>query len=626
MLVAVSQTNDPTGAWWRWSFIMNGIPDYEKMGIWHDGYYMGTNLGSTSSSGDDVYVFERNVMIAGGASPKQIQFHNPNRPNNGFHCIMPLDADGATPPASSPGQFITINDNAWGGNDELRIYECAADWVTPINSTFTMTQQIPVSSFDSQFNAWGVGDIVQQGTSQKVSAQNYTLMTRGQYKNWGTSQTIVCVHTVDVDGTNHAGQRWYELEKTSQTDPTWSVKQESTYAPDSHSRFNGSIAINDNHDIALGYNISSSSMSPNIRYCGQSAGAPTGLLNVAESGDMVSSTQSQTSSHRWGDYSLMTIDPNDGTTFWYTNEYYYSGKKTRIFSFTIDVPVLTANFLGTPTSVIFGNTVTFTDASFGSNAITSWNWSFLGGTPSSYNGQNPPAITYNAIGTYDVSLTVGDGSSTDAKTKTDYINVIPFSYCDASGGYTDEYISRVEFGTIDKSSGQDYYADYTSISTDVLPGNSYNITVTNGSVWSADDLGVWIDWNQDGDFDDANENPVCESGNSGQGTYSISIPANATSGITRMRVRIKYSGSDCGSSCGTTTYGEVEDYSVKVVRDLNLDITVFLEGPYNGTDMNTAINSVLPLSQPFSGFPWFYLGTESVVSIPNGNIVDWVHS
>ncbi|NOX45774.1 MAG: PKD domain-containing protein [Chlorobi bacterium] len=488
MLFAVSQSNDPTGAWWRWSFVMNGFPDYEKVGIWHDGYYMGTNLGTTTSSSDDVYVFQRNVMITGGASPQQVQFHNPDRPINSFHCIMPLDADGANAPASSPGQFITINDNAWGGNDELRIYECAVNWTTPSSSTFSMTQQLSVASFDSQFNAWGVGDIAQSGTLQEVAAQNYTLMTRGQYKNWGTNQSIVCTHTVDVDGTNHAGLRWYELEKTSQTDPTWSIRQESTYAPDANSRFMGSIAINDNHEIALGFNISSSSMSPNIRYIGQSASAnasATSIMDIAESADMVSSPQSQTSSHRWGDYSLMTVDPVDNVTFWYTNEYYNSGKKTRIMSFTIGSSVLTAQFSGNPTTVNVGNTVTFTDASYGPNPITSWSWSFPGGTPSSYSGQNPPAVTYNTAGTYDVTLIVGDGSTTDGELKTNYINVVnctvgsyPWSEGFENGGiipdcWSNEYVTDVQNWA--------YQAGGNSGNPGSAHTGSYNAYLYNGS-------------------------------------------------------------------------------------------------------------------------------------------------
>ncbi len=143
-------------------------------------------------------------------------------------------------------------------------------------------------------------------------------------------------------------------------------------------------------------------------------------------------------------------------------------------------------------------------------------------------------------------------------------------YCSASG-QCDEYISQVIFGDINNSSSCDNYADYTDQSTTVSTGSTYDITVVNGVVYEADDLGVWIDWNQDEDFDDAGENVVCESSNFGQGTYSIFVPIDALPGSTTMRIRIKYNGNDCGSPCGSTTFGEVEDYTVNVLGWLQID-------------------------------------------------------
>ena len=148
----------------------------------------------------------------------------------------------------------------------------------------------------------------------------------------------------------------------------------------------------------------------------------------------------------------------------------------------------------------------------------------------------------------------------------------PKSYCTASGG-GDEYISQVIFGDIDNSTGEDGYADYTSMSTVVNLSETYEITIANGNSYTADDLGIWIDWNQDDDFEDADENVVCEGGNGGEGTFSITVPDGALPGDTRMRIRIKWSGSDCGDPCGATTYGEVEDYSVSVLGWLMVDPT-----------------------------------------------------
>lgn len=81
-------------------------------------------------------------------------------------------------------------------------------------------------------------------------------------------------------------------------------------------------------------------------------------------------------------------------------------------------------FSGAPVSIFEGQTVTFFDQSVdGGNAITNWTWSFPGGTPSSFVGQNPPAITYANAGQYSVTLTVTNSQSTQAKTRTNYINV-----------------------------------------------------------------------------------------------------------------------------------------------------------------------------------------------------------
>jgi hypothetical protein len=143
-------------------------------------------------------------------------------------------------------------------------------------------------------------------------------------------------------------------------------------------------------------------------------------------------------------------------------------------------------------------------------------------------------------------------------------------YCSASGN-CDEYISNVTFGTINKSSACDGYANYTNLSTILSPGQSYPISVTNGNTnYPADQCGIWVDWNQDQDFNDAGES-ITVSGTPGIGPYTANIipPASAVPGETRLRVRITYTGSV--DPCGSTTYGEVEDYSVFVLGWLLID-------------------------------------------------------
>lgn len=81
----------------------------------------------------------------------------------------------------------------------------------------------------------------------------------------------------------------------------------------------------------------------------------------------------------------------------------------------------TSNFSGTPTTIVQGGTVQFTDKSIYNP--TSWLWSFPGGTPNSFNGKTPPAIAYNTAGTYNVSLTVSNAFGGDTKTITNMITV-----------------------------------------------------------------------------------------------------------------------------------------------------------------------------------------------------------
>ncbi|NOZ34430.1 MAG: T9SS type A sorting domain-containing protein [Chlorobi bacterium] len=415
MLIAVSQSSDPTLGWDRWSFTMNGMPDYEKLGIASDGYYMGTN----TTTGDDIYVFERSVMIAGGASPQMLQFDNPNRPNpSGFNCVMPIDNDGTFD--TGQARFIAINDDAWGGSvnggDEIWIFDCTPDWATPANSTFGRSQAIVVSAFDSQFQAWGVGDIVQPGETEKVDANPYVLMSRGQYKNISGNEYIVCDHTVDVDNTDHAGIRWYQLQKNA---GVWTLKQEGTYAPDGESRWMGSIAMNDYGQIALAYSVSGT-VSPEIRYTGQTSCASSGTMDVTEQTVSTSLTpQSQPTYTRWGDYFLTTVDPSDNLTFWSTLEYYNGGKKTQIFSYKIDESCAAPTITSVDYTSLYADrgknlTITGTDflgCSFVLNGITGTEVSNDGTTavinfpPAAYDATNSLVVS-NIVGSDNIVVTI----------------------------------------------------------------------------------------------------------------------------------------------------------------------------------------------------------------------------
>jgi hypothetical protein len=137
------------------------------------------------------------------------------------------------------------------------------------------------------------------------------------------------------------------------------------------------------------------------------------------------------------------------------------------------------------------------------------------------------------------------------------------SYCSGTGG-CGEFIYRVTLGSIDTVSGCGGYQDFTNLSTTMVAGQPYLLTVINGlNIYPQDVCGVWIDWNQNNNFLD--DQPVTVSGTPGVGPYTATIipPTNAVNGTTRMRIRITRGGTL--SPCGLSQYGEVEDYSVTIL-------------------------------------------------------------
>jgi len=413
MLIAVSETSDPTGNWYSWSFDVDDTPDYMKFGIWDDGYYMATN----TRGKNDVYVFERDVMIAGGASPTMIAFSNPNRPStfDNFHCIMPLDNDGPSAPSGANGGFITVADDDEGNpGDELWIYECVPDWGTPVNSTFTRTQVLSVNPFVLDFNgSWS--NIPQPGTTQKLDAVSTVLMFRAQYRNFSGTEKIVCAHTI-AETSDEGAIRWYILERTG---GTWSIDQQSTYNPggsNGTSYWLPSIAMNGAGQVAMGYNVSSSTNNiyPEIRVVGRSECAPDNTMDMTES-VVATSSSSQTGANRWGDYAGMGIDPDDDYTFWFTTEYTNNGgntKSTRIVAFTLDASCNTPTVTDvSPTSLYEdkGKQLTIT----GSDLIgCTFDIGGVSGTVSSNDG-NTAVVLFSAGNYTNGTLTVTNGAGSD---------------------------------------------------------------------------------------------------------------------------------------------------------------------------------------------------------------------
>jgi hypothetical protein len=337
--VALSQTNDPTGSYYRWAIATgNNFPDYPKAAMWPDAYYFSTRefLNGSTFVGAGAYALDRAQALAGNPNPTVVGFLAPPNPlyvvGDG---LLPSDLDGQTlPPNGSPNFFVGSQDNnaSYGApQDALNLWKFHYDPNQPQNSSFTLTNTLPTQPFNSIMSASCTSSrtcIPQPGTTNKIDHLGYRQrpLFRFAYRNFGDHESLVTNQSVNAgNGPNGvvSGVRWYELR-----DPNGSpmIFQQGTYAPgltDGIHRWMGSIAMNSLGDIALGYSASNDpnpSVFPSVFYTARHNGDPPGVMTLGE-GSIINGTGSQTGSPRWGDYTAIDIDPTDDTTFWFINEY-----------------------------------------------------------------------------------------------------------------------------------------------------------------------------------------------------------------------------------------------------------------------------------------------------------------
>jgi hypothetical protein len=310
--VAVSTTGDATGTYYRYAFPIPGdvFPDYPKLGVWPDGYYVSFNAFDASGNnflGALACALDRNAMLAGGTASAICFQQGP-----AVDSLLPSDLDGSTPPpAGSSNYFAHFIPNA------LDLYQFHADFASPSNSTFTGPTTLLVNAFSE---ACGGGSCIPQGgTGQRLDSLGDRLMYRFAYRNFGDHEALVVNHSVAA-GTS-VGVRWYELRQTPPGNGGFDLYQQGTFAPDAQYRWMGSIAMDRAGNIALGYSLSSGSTHPSIAYTVHVPGTDAPGTMQAETVVLTGAGSQTGGLDRWGDYSSMSVDPADDCTLWYTNEY-----------------------------------------------------------------------------------------------------------------------------------------------------------------------------------------------------------------------------------------------------------------------------------------------------------------
>ena len=431
--VAVSTTSDATGTYNRYGFHLgSNFFDYPKLGVWPDAYYMSMNVfnsSGTSFLGPQPFALDRTAMLAGSPAT----FIAPVGPLGGATGpILPADLDGNTLPASgAPETFV-----GFPTSGHYTVYHFHVDFSIPSNSTWT-TFATPTAAGFTSLCPTTRACVPQSGetSSSFLDEIGDRLMFRLPYRNFGDHESVVGNVTVSSGGV--AGIRWFEMRDV--TAGPVALFQESTYQPDTTWRWMGSIAMDAAGNIGLGFNASSSSLHPQIRYTGRLATDPINTMTLGE-GTIIAPNGSQTgTSNRWGDYSAMTVDPVDDMTLWFTGEYYTTTSsfnwRTRIASFPLTGGSQPPDFslsISPPSQQIGrnGGTLTYTVTITPSNGFNSPVNLSISGLPTGTTGSfNPnPATTTSTLtltvasstrkGTYQFTVTGMGGSPTITHTAT----------------------------------------------------------------------------------------------------------------------------------------------------------------------------------------------------------------
>ena len=337
-LIAISQGPDPVNSgWYTYQFSTNSFPDYPKYSIWSDGYYITANKNSSSAGFSQVvYALERDKMLTGDGSAQMIGFPLPTITTSGFFSPLGFNVNGGELPPPGNAPIVYMQDNSWSGvsTDHLKIWSIDVDWDTPGNSEISTPQIINTTPFDGLFDGGSFSNLPQP-SGPDIDALQATIMYMAQYRRFSGYNSVVFNFVVDLTGSdNHAGIRWYELRQDNDGDP-WTIFQEGTYSqPDGHSAFSGAMCMDALGNIGLAYTIVSGSQYPSLRFTGRFASDPLNTMTIEEE-SFADGTQSDPS-FRYGDYSQMTLDPEDEKTFWAIGEYFKQGtRKNQVGVFKI---------------------------------------------------------------------------------------------------------------------------------------------------------------------------------------------------------------------------------------------------------------------------------------------------
>jgi hypothetical protein len=334
--MAISTTSDATGSYNIYDYTLTMMfPDKPKVGIWPDAYYISQDVLNPTTK-----VFQRSQACAvyraamlAGAPSNSVCFQG----SISLPTFVVTTLDGQTlPPSGEVAFFWQLDQRPNNGKNNLNSFQFHVDWSNINNSTFTGPVANALPAYTDACNNFKPC-VPQAGTTTVVQGWGDRLTSPVSYRNFGTYESVLMSHAVTMGtGTaGHAAVRWYEY----RTPLTPVIFQSGTYSPDKTTyRWVPSIRQDKFGDMAVGYNVSSSTVNPGIRYAVR---VPTDRAGQFESEQtLVNGAGSQTGANQnWSSYSQMAIDPVDDCTFYYTAQFYATssleGWSTQIASFRL---------------------------------------------------------------------------------------------------------------------------------------------------------------------------------------------------------------------------------------------------------------------------------------------------
>ena len=337
--VAVCQGSDPVNDGWyvyTVGFGTGSFPDYTKFAAFGDVYMVTANIGNSNR----VFAVERNEMLNGDPS-QFVALPLPGIVTSGFYSPHAFHTtDDTMAPAGTPVPIVYMQDDAWGGvsDDHLKIWSASIDWVTIGNSSISTAQTITTADFIGVFDGGSFSNLSQPAGPPQDALQA-TMMNQVQYRRFGGYNSAVMNFVVDTDGSSGelAGIRWYELRQTSDGQP-WTIYQEGTYISPNNGKhaFSGSMAMNGNGDIGMGYTTVSTTEKIAIYFTGRLAGDPLGQMTASE--ELIAQSSANNPYNRLADYVQLSVDPADDLTFWHVAEYFEPGRRDVVSHFALQPP------------------------------------------------------------------------------------------------------------------------------------------------------------------------------------------------------------------------------------------------------------------------------------------------